>query len=86
MFRVNLIQEKQKSKCFEPSKFCDCGRSSVTVRNFIYVFIIQQIFIEYILYVNKCPLCRGYGEKCKQISFLQRAYILAGRDKNKYTP
>ena len=82
MFRVNLIQEKQKSKCFELST----GRNSVTVRNFIYVFIIQQIFIEYILYVNKCPQCRGYGKKCKQISFLQRAYILAGRDKNKYTP
>lgn len=82
MFRFNLIQEKQKSKCFELST----GRNSVTVRNFIYVFIIQQIFIEYILYVNKCPHCRGYGEKCKQISFLQRAYILAGRDKNKYTP
>lgn len=77
MFRANLIQEKQKSKCFELST----GRNSVTVRNFIYVFIIQQIFIEYILYVNKCPQCRGYSEKYKQISFLQTAYILADRDK-----
>lgn len=76
MFRANLIQEKQKRKCFELST----GRKSVTVRNFIYLFISQQIFIEYIL-CEQSPQCRGYREKYKQISFLQTSYILTGRDK-----
>lgn len=66
MFRANLIQEKQKRKCFELST----GRKSVTVRNFIYLFISQQIFIEYILYVNKALSAGATGKNTnKFLSF-----------------